>query len=458
MRSSVRTFVRLTVPSLALTVCGGCGGGSDSQSSPVPPTNVLLVVLDDWGVDMFAPSGAHPNAPALPNLEALASQGVYFARAYAAPTCSPTRSQILTGRYSFRTGLGEPIQHWQSVPALEFSEVTLPEVFDSAAPNRIATSAVGKWHLGSLSTGDVDSPTLQGFDWFAGTLGNLFFNESYDDYVKVTNGVSQNSTTYATSEQVDDALARIAAMPQPWFLSLAFNAPHQPFHAPPSQLHSYTLSGDPDLTPNAHYMAALEALDTEFGRLLASMPANVRANTTIVVIGDNGTPNEAATPPSVDGQNKGSLYEGGVNVPLIVAGKHVEQPGRTSDALVHSVDLFPTIGELFGVDYRAGIGDNRPVDGVSIASLLRDPAAPPVRLDVFHERFSPNGPGPYPSHGWMVRDARWKLIRRVGQPDLFFDLLGLVREGAPLDLGALDSEQQAAYAALDARLAAILGS
>lgn len=458
MRSYVSTSVRLPVASVALALSAGCGGGSDSQASPAPPTNVLLVVLDDWGVDMFAPSGAHPGAPALPNLEALASQGVYFARAYAAPTCSPTRSQILTGRYSFRTGIGEPIQQWQSVPALEFDEVTLPEVFDNAAAASIATSAVGKWHLGSLSTGDADSPTLQGFDWFAGTLGNLFFNESFDDYEKVTNGVPQNSTTYATTEQVDDALARIVAMPQPWFLSLAFNAPHQPFHAPPAHLHSYTLAGDPDTTPNAHYMAALEALDTEFGRLLASMPAHVRANTTIVVIGDNGTPNEAVTLPAIDGQSKGSLYEGGMNVPLIVAGKHVVQPGRTSDALVHSVDLFPTIAELFEVDYRAGIGDNRPVDGVSLASLLRDPAAPPVRHDVFHERFSPNGPGPYPSHGWMVRDARWKLIRRVGQSDLFFDLLGLVREGAPLDVGALDPEQQAAYDQLDARLVAILGS
>lgn len=458
MRSSARTLASSLVPSLALALSAGCSGGGGSQSSPVPPTNVLVVVLDDWGADMFAPSGAHPGAPPLPNLEALASQGVYFARAYAAPTCSPTRAQILTGRYGFRVGLGEPVQNWQSVPALEFAEVTLPEVFDNAAPARIATSAVGKWHLGSLSTGDADSPTLQGFDWFAGTLGNLFFNERFDNYSKVTNGVAQQSTTYATTEQVDDALARMAVMPQPWFLYLAFNAPHQPFHAPPAHLHSYALSGDPDVTANLHYKAALQAIDTELGRLLAAMPTSVRANTTILVVGDNGTPNEAVTPPADPGRNKGSLYEGGVSVPLIVAGKHVVQPGRTVDALTHAVDLFPTIAELFEVDYRAGIGDNRPVDGVSFASLLRDPAAPPVRHDVFHERFSPNGPGPYTSHGWMVRDARWKLIRRVGQADLFFDLLGLVREGAPLDLGALDVEQQAAYAALDARLAAILGS
>jgi arylsulfatase A-like enzyme len=441
-----------------LLAAAGCGGGSSPQPTPTPPTNVLLVVLDDWGVDMFAPAGVHPDAPALPNLEALAASGVYFRRAYVAPTCSPTRAQILTGRYGFRTGIGEPIAQWQSVPALNFDEVTLAEVLDNAAPRPVATSAIGKWHLGSVATGDADHPNLQGFDWFEGTLGNLFFGQRFDDYTKVTNGVSQSSTTYATTEQVDDALERIAAMPQPWFVCLGFNAAHQPFHAPPAQLHSYALSGDPDATPNLHYKAALEAIDTELGRLFASLPDAVRSNTTIVVLGDNGTPNEAVTPPAVEGQNKGSLFEGGVRTPLIVAGKQVAQPGRTSDALVHAVDLFATLAELLETDFRAGVGDNRPIDSLSFAELLRNPAAAPPRSDVFHERFSPNGPGPYVGVGWMVRDVRWKLIRRDGQPDSFFDMLGLELEGAQLDLTTLDPEQQAAYDALVARLAAILAS
>lgn len=442
----------------ALALAGGCGSGSDSQGSPPPPTNVLVVVLDDWGVDMFAPAGVHPDAPSLPALEGLASQGVYFSRAYVAPTCSPTRSQILTGRYSFRTGIGEPIAQWQSVPALAFDEVTLPEVFDNAAPRPVASAAIGKWHLGSLAVGDADHPNLQGFDWFEGTLGNLFFGQRFDDYTKITNGVAQPSTEYATSEQVDDALERIAVLPQPWLLCLGFNAPHQPFHAPPATLHGYALSGDPDATPNLHYKAALEALDTELGRLLASMPPNVRANTTVFVIGDNGTPNEATTPPAIDGQNKGSLFEGGVRVPLIVAGKHVAQPGRTSDALVHSVDLFATVADLLETDFRAGVGDARPIDSLSFVELLRDAAAAPSRTDVFHERFSPNGPGPYVGRGWMLRNERWKLIRRDGQSDQFYDMQGLELEGPALDLGALDFEQQAAYDALVMRLAAILGS
>ncbi len=460
MTPPIAPTVRDLLAGCALALAAGCGSGSRSQSAPPPPpaTNVLVVVLDDWGVDMFAPAGVHPDAPSLPVIEGLASAGVYFARAYVAPSCSPTRAQILTGRHSFRTGIGEPISQWQNVPALELDEVTLAEVLRNAAPRPVATSAVGKWHLGSLAVGDADNPNLQGFDWFEGTLGNLFFGQRFDDYTKVTNGVTQASGQYATSEQVDDALERIAAMPQPWFLCLGFNAPHKPFHAPPAHLHGYALSGDPEATANLHYKAALEALDTELGRLLASMPADVRANTTIFVVGDNGTPNEAVTPPAVSGQNKGTLYEGGVHVPLIVAGKHVEQPGRTSDAFVHSVDLFATIAELFDTDFRAGVGDARPIDSTSFAELLRNPAAPPTRTELFHERFSPNGLGPYFGRAWMVRDERWKLIRREGQSDLFFDMQGRVLDGDALDLGALDFEQQAAYDALVVRLALTLGS
>jgi hypothetical protein len=81
-----------------------------------------------------------------------------------------------------------------------------------------------------------------------------------------------------------------------------------------------------------------------------------------------------------------------------------------------------------------------------------------VRTTIFHQRFAPNGPPPYASEAWMVRDARWKLIRRVGQADQLYDLQGVVREGASLDVGALTPEQQAAYDALVLELAAVLGS
>jgi arylsulfatase A-like enzyme len=427
------------------------GGGSQAPGATPLPGNVLMIVADDVGVDMIGAYGVHPQHPPTPNLDALIDQGVLFRRCYTSPTCSPTRAAILTGRFGFRTGLGEPIKEWLPEPALALSEVTLPELLQNGTNGQVASAAFGKWHLGSAATGDIDHPNLQGFEWSEGTFGNLYFGQTYFDHSKIVNGERIPSDVYCTTEQVDDAIAHIATMPEPWFTYVAFNAAHQPFHAPPSHLHSYALSGDPESTPYEHYCAAIEAVDTEMGRLLASIDPAVLANTTIVFVGDNGSPNQAVVPPSIPGLSKGSLYEGGVRVPLVIAGKAVEQPG-VCDALVASVDLFTTVAQLYSIDVAAAIGDQRPIDGIGLVDYLSDPAHPPLRSWVFASKFSPNGFGPYDSQGWMVRDQRWKLIRRTGQPDLFFDMLGLDFEGASLLPGALTAEQQAAYQQLELQL------
>jgi arylsulfatase A-like enzyme len=361
----------------------------------------------------------------------------------------------MTGRYGFRTQLGSPIHDYYPEFSLQMSEITLAELMHRGS-SPIANSAIGKWHLGSISNGGPNHPNLQGFDWFGGTLGN--FEQAGQDYFHHTytrNGVQSLSTTYATTEQADDAIARIQAMPEPWFCYLAFNAPHFPLHAPPSALHGYQLSGDPTLTPVDHFSAAMQAMDHELGRVLAAMSVDVRKHTTIIFIGDNGTPNEVLTPPVPAGQGKGTLYEGGVHVPLIFAGRSVRYRGVECPALVNFVDLFPTIVGLLGLDMRAGLSDARDIDGVDMRIYLRDPQVTPARNWVFAGRFSPNGPGPYTSSGRMLRDTRWKLIQRPGQSDLFYDMLGLDWEGPSLLPGTLTAQQQAAYAALSAQMATL---
>jgi arylsulfatase A-like enzyme len=423
-----------------------------------PPGNVLVIVADDVGTDMIGAYHLQPNAPPTPVIDSLAANGVLFEHAYACPTCSPTRGEIMTGRFGFRFGLGNPIKEWLAEPALPLSEVTLPEMLDHAGATPIPNAVIGKWHLGSLSVGGADDPNLQGADWFEGTLGNLWHGQDYFSHDKVINGITIPSTTYATTEQVDDALARIDVMPEPWFMYLAFNAAHEPFHAPPAYLHTYTLSGDPNLTPVPHFCAAVQAMDTEIGRLLSSMPAATLANTTILFIGDNGTPNEAVTPPFVAGRSKGSLYEGGVHVPVIISGKRVRHPGLTCSAMVQAVDLFPTVAELLGRNYRTGVGDNRAIDGHSLIKYLEDPAAAPQRSFVFSERFSPNGFGPYVTQGWMVRDERWKLIRIAGDDDLFFDMQGVLFEGEDLLRNPMTNTQVNAYQHLKQLLNKVLNS
>lgn len=455
-----RLLFAASVVAVTLT-CGGGGGGTVEPPVETQPTNVLLILADDLGVDMFSPYGVHPSPAPTPNLDALAAEGMLFEYFYSLPSCSPTRAAVLTGRMPFRYGIGKPIDQWLTEHALPLEERTLAEALKDGSPATIATSAIGKWHLGSESFGGASHANLQGFDWFEGTLGNLMFGSTYFGHQKVTNGVVDASRTYVTSEQVDDALARISAMPEPWFLYLGFNAPHTPLHAPPAALHSQSLAGIPADSPNAHYHAMVEAMDHELGRLLAGIPAAVRANTTIVFLGDNGTPSQVMVPPSIPGNSKGSVYEGGVRVPLIVAGKHVDAPGSRCRSLVQAVDLFPTVLELMGADLAKGVGDGRAIDGVSIVPYLSDPERPALRQYAVAERFSPNGFGEYTSYGAMVRDARWKLVRRDGQPDALFDMLDaqgqpIVLEGTNLNDGDMTAEESAAFARLQAALSSAI--
>ena len=149
---------------------------------------------------------------------------------------------------------------------------------------------------------------------------------------------------------------------------VAFNAPHTPFHNPPESLHSYGVDPLAVSDRNA-YEAALEALDTEIGRLLASVDL---ANTNIILVGDNGTPTRVAQAPyGGQGHAKGALYQGGIHVPMVVSGPHVSlTPGSTSDRLVHVVDLFSTILEMAGVDASTIIPAETAIDSASIVPIL----------------------------------------------------------------------------------------
>jgi arylsulfatase A-like enzyme len=123
---------------------------------------------------------------------------------------------------------------------------------------------------------------------------------------------------------------------------------------------------------------------------------------------------------------------------------------------VQAVDLFPTVVELMGADLALGLGDSRPIDGVSLAPYLANPTRAPLREYVVVNRFSPNGFDPYESYGAMIRDTRWKLVRRDGQPDALYDMQGLVLEGANLNDGDMTTEEAAQLARLQAALSSAI--
>ncbi|MEE8467565.1 MAG: sulfatase-like hydrolase/transferase, partial [Planctomycetota bacterium] len=331
--------------------------------------NVLLVVLDDVGVDRVAVYEAVDDPPATPVMDRLAREGVRFDRCWSNPLCSPTRATVITGRYSFRTGVGSLLGELDE--GLSTEEWTLPRVLRAATEGTTVTAAIGKWHLGA-SDEDLEHPRRAGFEHYAGCLNNLRNREdprAYYQWTKVVDGEASEVEGYLTTDTTDDALRAIAAAGErPWFVYLAYHAAHNPLHEPPAGLFERELEGTALTHPAELHKAMVEALDHELGRLLEGVDPKVLARTTILVVGDNGTQGSANEPPWDNRRGKGTLFEGGIHVPLIVSGAGVGERARGSvcDAPVNTTDLWATTLELCGVDVEATLPAGWVHDSVSI--------------------------------------------------------------------------------------------
>ena len=429
-----RPSVCLALALLPLPAAAGPGEGNGDGA--LPP-NVLILLADDLGVDSLGSYGGSPDVPNTPNLDALAASGVLFRNAWSSPLCSPTRATLLTGRYGFRTGVGYLVEPGDAPgPALPPSEWTLPELLDLGTAGLYAHAAFGKWHLGNDAVGGDLAPNVAGFGHFEGTMANLMAPEDYFEWTKIVDGAASLSTTYATTDTVDAALAWIGSVPEPWTAYVAFHAPHAPFHAPPDELHTVDLTGAGD---RELYEAMVEALDTEIGRLLTSLPSGALERTTVIFAGDNGTPSSVTVPPFDPGHAKLSLYEGGVNVPLVVAGARVAWAGE-SDALVQLTDVAATVLGLADAD--PGLLPPAALsDSASFAALLADPAAPPARPHAYAEVFRPNGPHVRPLDFIGLGP---NCVDFVCQKDAGFagpGSAGLTLCGPPLFGGVLDDQE-----------------
>lgn len=318
----------------------------------------------------------------------------------------------------------------------------------------LRTAAVGKWHLQSSSLPfPAQHPMDLGFEQYLGGMNVFpgFISNDYWNYVKNENGVEFVSPEYATSEQVDDALDVIAGFGnQPWFVMLSFHAPHAPFHKPPPALHSFILPAAISSSIPLHVKATIEAMDTELARLFAKLDPAVLAKTVVIFVGDNGTDRWATTAPNDPLKAKPTLYEGGINVPLIVKGPGVV-PGSESAALVSTTDLFATVAGLAGQPAPSG------VDSVSLVPYFANPALPSLRTWVYSEFFSTNGFGPFERRDRTVRNSRYKLLRlrapySVTEVNEFYDLLLDPFEKLNLMASPLSGAVLAAYTSLDAVL------
>jgi arylsulfatase A-like enzyme len=431
------------------------------EAHPAQGSNILLIVLDDVGVDKISGYDAHPDAPWTPNIDGLIDAGIRFDQAYAYPVCSPTRAALLTGRYGTRTGIGKVVDVHGTEVALGLDEVTIPEMLE-LSPHDYRTAVTGKWHLTYFHDQASLHPLQQGFDYHAGPMANpsqsiqiVTENTDYSFWEKSINGELEFTETYLTTDTTDEAIGQMATMSEPWFLYVPYNAPHEPLHIPPSELtHSpFELGSQAGL-----YNAMLQSVDTEIGRLLESMPEDLRARTTVVLIGDNGTPEFAIEPPFDSSRHKGTLYEGGVRVPWVVTGPFVREGGQTVQAMVNVVDIFETVAEIAEVDTdRLSRETGRALDGESFLFHLMSPGLITGRLYSYSERFGPNGSAPYDVIQRSIRDRRWKYIHtQTGDAQLFelYELeSGAWDEGPNLLLeDALSSEVSRAWLRLDEQL------
>lgn len=436
----------LLLPLLLAPLQGGMTLPPARERRPVPVRssgpNLVVIVADDLGVDLVGAYAEGADPPCTPQVDALAAQGMLFRNAWSSPLCSPTRATLLTGRYGFRTGIGTIVANDESGLALD--ELTLPEALDG-----YATTCVGKWHLaGNLGP---DHPNQSGFDHFAGILAGAV--PSYTQWVELVDGTPAPTTEYATTRIADRAIAALQSMPEPWLLVASFNAPHVPYHEPPASVCDApacpeTWCGALPANPTNLELgkAMIEALDAEVGRLLAEVDAR-DPDAWVVFVGDNGSARDLCEPPFAALHAKGTLYEGGVNVPLLVRGPGVP-PSSECAALVSTTDLFGTLTELAS---RPAASE----DSVSFVPCLANPALA-VRATVYAELFPDNHAGapPLAGHERAVRETRYKLIRRDGEPDELYDLDDDPFERTNL-LPDLSPQEQDAYDALAAELDAL---
>ncbi|WP_252736683.1 MULTISPECIES: YHYH protein [unclassified Psychrosphaera] len=378
---------------------------NDPQASNDKP-NILLIISDDQGIDASAQYPYSNDAPVTPTLNSLAQSGIVFENVWATPACTTTRGSIITGQHGVNSGI-------TYVPAkLDSSSTTLQSYIKTLSGGSVYQTAVfGKWHLGGGNPDDTH-PNDSGVDHFAGNISNL---TDYYNWSLTENGETTQSSLYHTTQITDLAIDWIAQQNgnnTPWFTWLAYSAPHTPLHLPPSDLHQRTtLTGtDNDINskPREYFLAAIEAMDSEIGRLLNSMSQADLDNTLVIFIGDNGTSAKVLDNSVFSrSNNKGSLGEGGVRVPMVASGKGVTRQNVREAALINSTDLFATISSVVKGDviqYQ---------NSYSVSELFTSEDAG-LRSYNYTEYESDN------VTGWAVRNDEYKLVELAdGTQSLF---------------------------------------
>ena len=410
-------------------VLRGLAGGAFATRAPLAPgarPNILFILMDDLGWPSLSCFG-NKHVPT-PNLDRLAAEGVRFTQAYVTPQCTPTRSTLMTGQYTARNKMWHVIP-WYGYPTARvaeppYSESLSRDAFTLAKGMKAAgyaTACIGKWHLTTNEDGNYTGLRPEAAHYYGFDTVQTPPKEPGE----------QNSGDKAVNRFTNEAIAFIERNSgQPWFCYLPHHSIHRKVSAPENLVKKYLAKGYPAEGLNgATYLAAIEHFDTAIGRLLAALDRlGQRERTAVVFLSDNGgvyrsyQPNPAVPPDGAplhlaEGATefsnaplragKGSAYEGGIRVPMIVRWPGVAKAGRTCETPVHIVDLMPTFFEMGGANPPAGYA----TDGLSITPLLRGGALPSRALYWYM---------PFYDVRWLatpsavIREGDYKLIEYFG--------------------------------------------
>ena len=370
--------------------------------------NFVLMMADDMGYGDFGIFSE--GRVRTPFLDSLINESVCLSQNYTgSPVCSPSRAALLTGRYPIRTGAVTP-QETLGYDRIALRERTLGDVFKA---NGYATGLIGKWHNGALDP--RYHPNARGFDEFIGFRGGW---ADYWRYNLDRNGTMEPSDgTYMTdvlASEAADFIDRHAG--EPFFLSVMFNAPHTPLHAPQEYVTPYVEAGfSVDV---AIVYAMIEVMDRGVEQISEALRRNgVYDDTVFMFTCDNGPAFGVRwdhVPPGGTGDTtrfncglngaKGSVLEGGVRVPMVMRWPDGLDAGIDNHQLVHFIDWLPTFMEMADVE---PIDEMRPLDGASVLPQLRG-ETPPESPRRFWQM---NAYSPIGFSNAAVRDGDWKLVR-----------------------------------------------
>ncbi|MEL7263710.1 MAG: arylsulfatase [Planctomycetota bacterium] len=364
-------FASLFTICLGLLLCQATPvtGMSAQDTATNPRPNVILILADDQGWGDLSCSG-NSNLET-PNIDSLASQGISLDRFYVCAVCSPTRAELLTGRYHQRMGVCSTSEGGER---FDLSETTLPQLLQGAG---YKTHAFGKWHSGMQYP---YHPLGRGFDEYygfaSGHWGNYYspMLEHNGRIVKGDGFLVDDLTNHALTV-IDDHVAAQIDQRDPFFVYLPYNTPHAPMQVPDrwwdaAKDRDITMrhrDGKEDVDFTRAALAMVENIDWNVGRLLDRLrEKDLERETIVIYLSDNG-PNSKRWNGGMKGR-KGSVDEGGLRSPCKIRWTGHLRPGQTVETICSGIDLLPTLCSLCDVPTKT----NHPLDGRDISALLRE--------------------------------------------------------------------------------------